>query len=109
MFNVFRNFAAEMKKFAYILILGIVTLISCNDYETYGDKKEKERNAIAKFIADSSIVVISEDEFVQNGYQTDLTRNEFVKLNKTGVYLQIVRYGCGPTPGVHSNACPLSR
>ena len=95
LFTFFCTFAVEMKKFAYILILVIVALTSCNDYETYGDKKEKERNAIAKFIADSSIVVISEDEFVQNGYQTDLTRNEFVKLNKTGVYMQIVRYGCG--------------
>jgi hypothetical protein len=84
-----------MKKFAYILILVAVALTSCNDYETYGDKKEKERNAIAKFIADSAFVVISEDEFVQNGYKTDLTRNEFVKLDKTGVYMQIIRYGCG--------------
>ena len=84
-----------MKKFAYILILIAVALTSCNDYETYGDKKEKERNAIAKFIADSAFVVISEDEFVQHGYKTDLTRNEFVKLDKTGVYMQIIREGCG--------------
>jgi len=84
-----------MKKFAYIFILIVVVLTSCNDYETYGDKKEKERNAIAKFISDSSFVVISEDEFVKNGYKTDLSRNEFVKLDKTGVYMQIVRYGCG--------------
>ena len=84
-----------MKKFAYILILVAVALTSCNDYETYGDKKEKERNAIAKFIADSAFVVISEDEFVKNGYKTDLTRNEFVKLDKTGVYMQIIREGCG--------------
>ena len=70
-------------------------LSSCNDYETYGDKKEKERNAIAKFISDSSIVVISEDQFDQQNYTTNLTRNEFVKLDKSGVYLQIVREGCG--------------
>ena len=84
-----------MKKFAYILILVAVALTSCNDYETYGDKKEKERNAISKFIADSAFVVISEDEFVKNGYKTDLTRNEFVRLDKTGVYMQIIREGCG--------------
>ena len=70
-------------------------LSSCNDYETYGDKKEKERNAIAKFISDSSIVVISEDQFNQQGYTTNLARNEFVKLDKSGVYMQIVREGCG--------------
>ena len=84
-----------MKKLAYILILVAVALTSCNDYETYGDKKEKERNAIAKFIADSAIVVIAEETFIQNGYKTDLTRNEFVKLDKTGVYMQIIREGCG--------------
>lgn len=84
-----------MKKLAYILILIAVVLTSCNDYETYGDKKEKEHNAIAKFISDSSFTVISEDEFVKNGYKTDLERREFVKLDKSGVYMQIVRPGCG--------------
>lgn len=84
-----------MKKFAYILILLAVALVSCNDYETYGDKKEKERNAIAKFIADSAFTVISEEEFVKNGYKTSLERREFVKLDKSGVYMQIVRPGCG--------------
>ena len=72
-----------------------VVLTSCNDYETYGDKKEKERNAIAKFIADSSFTVITEEEFVKNGYKTDLERREFVKLDKSGVYMQIIRQGCG--------------
>ena len=84
-----------MKKLAYILILLAVVLTSCNDYETYGDKKEKERNAIAKFIADSSFTVITEEEFVKNGYKTDLERREFVKLDKSGVYMQIIRQGCG--------------
>jgi len=73
----------------------IALFASCNDYETYGDLKEKERNGISKFIADSSITVISEETFTQNGYKTDLTRKEFVKLDKSGVYMQIVRKGCG--------------
>ena len=84
-----------MKKFVVILLAAIAVLASCNDYETYGDMKEKERNAINKFIADSSITVISEETFVQQGYKTDLSRNEFVKLDKSGVYMQIVRNGCG--------------
>jgi len=91
----FRNFATDMKKLVLILIAAIALLASCNDYETYGDMKEKERNAISKFIADSSITVISEDAFVQQGYKTNLARNEFVKLDKSGVYMQIVRQGCG--------------
>ena len=52
-----------MKKLAYILILLAVAFVSCNDYETYGDKKEKERNAISKFIADSAFTIISEEQF----------------------------------------------
>ena len=84
-----------MKKFVLIIIAAIAVLASCNDYETYGDMKEKERNAINKFIADSSITVISEEVFVKNGYKTDLSRNEYVKLDKSGVYMQIVRPGCG--------------
>ncbi|MBR2292120.1 MAG: DUF4827 domain-containing protein [Prevotella sp.] len=84
-----------MKKFLLIIIAAVAVLASCNDYETYGDLKEKERNAISKFIADSSITVISEDQFVQQGNVTKLERNEFVKLDKSGVYMQIVREGCG--------------
>ena len=84
-----------MKKILFILMTLAVVLSSCNDYETYGDKKEKERNAISKFVSDSSIVVISEDQFILQGYVTNVDRNEFVKLNKSGVYMQIVRGGCG--------------
>ena len=84
-----------MKKFLIILITLSAVLASCNDYETYGDKKDKERNAISKFIADSSIIVISESQFDQQGHTTNLARNEFVKLSKSGVYMQIVREGCG--------------
>ena len=84
-----------MKKLIFIFMAIAAVLSSCNDYETYGDKKEKERNAISKFIADSSIVVISEDQFKQQNMTTNLARNEFVKFDKSGVYMQIVREGCG--------------
>ncbi|SEA84455.1 protein of unknown function [Xylanibacter ruminicola] len=84
-----------MKKILFIMIAMAAVLSSCNDYETYGDKKEKERNAIAKFISDRSIVVISEDQFNQQGYTTDTLSNQYVKLDKSGVYMQIVRSGCG--------------
>ena len=96
-----------MKKLLLICIAAIAVLSSCNDYETYGDKKEKERNAISKFISDYGIIVISEDQFVLQGYVTDTTRNEFVKLNKSGVYMQIVRPGCGEKlkSGETANIC----
>lgn len=72
-----------------------VVVSSCSDYETYGDKKEKERNAISKFISDHNITVISEDQFNKQGKTTDISKNEFVKFDRNGVYLQIVRQGCG--------------
>ena len=84
-----------MKKIVLICMAVIFVLASCNDYETYGDKKEKERNAISKFVSDNGIMVIDEDQFLLQGATTDIARNEFVKLNKSGVYMQIVRQGCG--------------
>jgi hypothetical protein len=96
-----------MKKLILICLAAIAVLASCNDYETYGDKKEKERNAISKFISDYSIIVIDEDQFAIQGYTTDTARNEFVKLNKSGVYMQIVRPGCGEKlkDGETANIC----
>ena len=57
-----------MRKLAYfmMLVIGVVTIISCNYDETYADQKERERNAIAKFVSDSAIHVISEEEDVDN-------------------------------------------
>jgi len=96
-----------MKKIVLIFVAIVAVLASCNDYETYGDKKEKERNAISKFISDYSIIVIDEDQFIRQGYTTDTTRNEFVKLNKSGVYMQIARPGCGEKlkDGETANIC----
>lgn len=88
------------------MMAAVALLTSCNDYETYGDKKDKERNGIAKFVADSTILVISEEQFVKQGYTTNLERNEFVKLDKSGVYMQIVRKGCG-TPVQDGESCNL--
>ena len=86
-----------MKKsiFAVLLLAGIAILSACNDYETYGEMKEKERDDIAKFIKDSAINVISETEFENQGSVTNLSRNEFVYLKKSGVYMQIVNKGDG--------------
>ena len=86
-----------MRKLAYfmMLVIGVVTIISCNYDETYAEQKERERNAIAKFVSDSAIHVISEEEFANKGYTTDVSKNEFVLFESKGVYMQIVRNGCG--------------
>jgi len=86
-----------MKQFitTILSLLCLLVFTACNDYETYGDKKEKERKAIREFISREGINVISETQFKENGNVTDTTRNEFVYLNNTGVYMQIVHQGCG--------------
>ena len=67
-----------MKKSIFSLLLLTVTFLgACTDYETYGELKEKERDAISQFIKDSAINVISETVFTAQDYSTDLTRNEF--------------------------------
>ena len=84
-----------MKKivFATIAILGLTIMGSCNDYETYGDKKDTERENISRFISDSVFTIISEEQFHAQGDSTG--PKEFVYLTNNGVYMQIVRRGCG--------------
>ena len=82
-------------KIIWFLLGSLLLLTSCNDYETYGEKKDKERAAIRDFIAKEGINVISESEFHAKGNVTDTAKNEFVYLENDGVYMQIVRRGCG--------------
>jgi len=86
-----------MKKlfFAVIASLALFSAVSCDDTETYAEQKDKERAAINKFINDSSINVISEEQFKAQDCTTDVSKNEFVLFNNSGVYMQIVRKGCG--------------
>lgn len=90
-----------MRKTLYVLLAAVAVLAfaSCDDYETYGEKKEAEREAISAFISDSSIVVIDEEKFREQGNTTNVANNEFVYLVNSGVYMQIERKGCGePLP-----------
>ena len=86
-----------MRKLTYLplLLLGIMAIVSCKDNETYADQKNRERSAISKYVADLSITVISEEEFATRNYTTDVKKNEFVLFESNGVYMQIVRKGCG--------------
>ena len=65
------------------------------DEETYDEMKKQENNYISKFVRDSAINVISETIFNAQGKTTDLIRNEFVYLSKSGVYMQIINKGDG--------------
>lgn len=87
-----------MRKTACYITLAIVLVSifgACSNGETYGDKKKKEREAISAFIADSAINVISEDQFKAQDSTTDVSKNEFVYLENSGCYMQIVRKGDG--------------
>ncbi len=86
-----------MKRLIYpiLMMLCVLFYASCQDYETYGDKKAKERDAINKFISEQNIQVIDENQFEDQGHTTDTTQNQYVRLSRTGVYMQIVRMGCG--------------
>lgn len=78
-----------------LLLCGILFLTSCKKGETYSDLKEAEHDAINRFISKKGITVINEEKFAAQNETTDLDKNEFVYLNKSGVYMQIVRKGCG--------------
>lgn len=86
-----------MKKIHILLaiIAAMVSLVSCNDFETYAELRDKENAAINRFISDSTITVISEAQFEVQGNKTNVAKNEYVLFESTGVYMQIVREGCG--------------
>lgn len=87
-----------MKYIYHCMLLSIAAmafLASCDDYETYTEKKEKEAKAIKNFIAEEGITVITEEQFEAQGDSTSVENNEFVYLSKSGNYMQIVRRGAG--------------
>lgn len=93
---------------ALLLLMNIFA--SCKNEETYAEQKEKEYNAIQSFLkrdivvrdADGNVVcdvgtieTITEEQFQNQGYTTDLERNQYVLFNNSGVYMQIRRKGTG--------------
>ncbi|MGN0282620.1 MAG: DUF4827 domain-containing protein [Prevotella sp.] len=86
-----------MKKiiFPILAFFAVLSFTSCDDYETYGEKKEKERDAIAAYITSNNIKVIDEKTFSAQNNTTSVDNNEYVYLEKSGVYMQIVRRGAG--------------
>jgi hypothetical protein len=75
--------------------MAVVVLASCENYETYSDMKKKEQDAIQRFINEQGIQVIDQTTFEAQGNTTNLESNQFVRFTRNGVYMQIVREGCG--------------
>ena len=86
-----------MKKICYIslVLMSVFAMTSCRDTETYAERLDKERAAISKYLNDSAVTVISETQFAKQNYTTNVRKNEFVLIASNGVYMQIVREGCG--------------
>mgnify|MGYP003442222610 FL=1 len=86
-----------MKKILYTLLCAVVavTMTSCDDVETYAEQRDAERAAISKYLVDQKIKVISEKDFLANDTTTDVSKNEYVLFESSGVYMQIVNRGCG--------------
>lgn len=90
-----------MKKLSYIfplMLLAGICLQSCDDTETYADMKKREREAIQAFIKSEGIKEITLEQFHEQDSTTDVSKNEFVRFDDTGVYMQIVRKGEGRQP-----------
>ena len=96
-----------MKKLLYSVLaacavsIAMFTATGCNDGETYADQKKKESRYISQFLLDNDFVgkiePITELQFYSQDSMTDVSKNEFVRFNEDGIYMQIVRKGDGPT------------
>ena len=86
---------------ACVVSTSILTTTSCNEDETYAEQKDKEKKAIGQFLEDNDFVgkitPITEEQFYAQDSMTDLSKNEFVRFNDDGIYMQIVRKGNGPS------------
>ena len=80
---------------AFVALCGMTMLYSCDNGETYADMKEREKNAINRFIEDNNIKVISQDQFIAQDSTTNVEENEFVLFNEDGIYMQIESRGEG--------------
>ena len=118
-----------MKHYPSLLLLFVFAaglFCSCDDEETYADRREKENQQIQNFLntgvslADGNsdtysinvpggINVISESDFAAKGYTTDVERNEYVLFNSSGVYMQILRKGPGKPLAEGESATVLVR
>lgn len=94
-----------MKKLFFLVLtaltvsISMISVTSCNDYETYAEQKDKEKKAIKKFLDENDFVgkinVISEAQFYAQDTMTDCSKNEFVLFNEDGIYMQLISKGEG--------------
>ena len=91
-----------MKKLSILLtmVFGLGLFFqSCNNGKTYAEMKEEERDAIKRFIELNDIKVIDEDQFAAQDSTTNVSANEYVLFEETGVYMQVIERGNGESLG----------
>ncbi len=107
-----------------LLCVSCCVLQSCDDDDTYADKKKRERSQISSFIRNGVCVVdsvgdtilhvppinpITERQFIEQDSMTDVSKNEYVLFPGTGIYMQIVRKGPGEKLKEGDNATIINR
>lgn len=75
-------------KYLFFLPVLATLLVACDDAVTYSEMKEKERDAVNRFVKENGIKVISYADFIANDTVTDVADNEFVEVDD--VYMQIL-------------------
>mgnify|MGYP003292900216 FL=1 len=78
----------DIFKYLFFLPMLAALLVACDDAVTYSEMKEKERDAVNKFVKENGIKVISYADFIANDTVTDVASNEFVEVDD--VYMQIL-------------------
>lgn len=93
-----------MRKFLLMFLAmacSFMSLVSCDDEETYAEQKAREAKQINAFLAAQNIDVISMTDFLQDTITNnpitgpDKSRNEYVLFSDRGVYMQIIQTGDG--------------
>ena len=87
-----------MKKTIQCLLLAIIAVVmfdSCSSTATYAEQREAELEAISSYLVKKNIQVISETDFYAQDSTTDVSKNQYVLFQKSGVYMQIVSKGSG--------------
>lgn len=104
----------KIRLYVLPLLLAVIgaLLQSCNDDETYADKRDREDKQIKAFLSNGvqikntegtsyllnipgNIQVISESQFERQDSTTDVSKNQYVYFDQSGVYMQIVHKGTG--------------
>ncbi len=78
-----------------------MSFTSCDNYETYAEKKDNEREAIQSYLKKQNARILSEEEFKARGCVTDTAAHEWVLLTQSSVYMQVVNKGTYYDPDIY--------